>query len=413
MDADRKAAGSLQDGHGEAGQTEEVHGSGATHGFEEADGLSRGEAPFPLSRQEGRDATDGQQKGRVGLHLTKEAGAETISQGELFQDLDAGGLGGRMLQEFGASPVDQFRVCRDELAFEGVGGDVEEEVPGGDDALHGARHEGFDGDTLFFQEGRGGKEGAAHGFVDGNAAPIFHEANATRLGGRGSKGRGRDRQREGIIRVIALQNFKEQFDIGDGAGHGADDAEEAARMGDGRLVAGGGAAAGGGLEADDAAEVGGHADGAAAITADAAGREIGGDGGSFAAAAAAGRAGVVEGVSRPAGDGVVGFVVGKKLRAVGFAEEDGAGLTEAGHGGGVAGGAVLEAVARAAEGGRAFEIERIFDGDRDTVQRTFDGCTIERFGLGQCSVGVDVDEGAKGGVMLLDARQMETDQLKG
>ena len=95
-------------------------------------------------------------------------------------------------------------------------------------------------------------------------------------------------------------------------------------------VAGGGYAARRWLQSGDAAEMRRNADRAAAIAADSAGGAECRNRGRFAAARSARGA-----IERPwivgaAGDEVVGFVIGKKFRTVGLAQDDGPGRSACG-----------------------------------------------------------------------------------
>src|SRR5690349_24935364 len=87
-------------------------------------------------------------------------------------------------------------------------------------------------------------------------------------------------------------------------------------------MSGGGDAAGRGLQSADAAEMSGHANGAAAVTADAAHRATRGDGRGFSATRAAGRVGEFPRVAGFSGEKIVSFVGHQEFGRVGVSEEN-------------------------------------------------------------------------------------------
>jgi hypothetical protein len=111
-------------------------------------------------------------------------------------------------------------------------------------------------------------------------------------------------------------------------------------MGNLGMVPGGGNPTWRGFQARDAATVGGHADGPAAIAANSARGAAGCNRRGFPAAGTAGGAFEIPWIGGPARDVVVGLVVGKEFGAVGLAEDHGAGGFEASYRGGVSGGFV-------------------------------------------------------------------------
>src|SRR5882762_10468867 len=114
------------------------------------------------------------------------------------------------------------------------------------------------------------------------------------------------------MRVVwggVCDNFEKNAEIINSAGHGADYAEPREKFVGGREVAGAGDAARSGFESTNAAEVGGDADGAAAIATDSCDRATGGDSGGFTSAGAAGAVGKIPGVAGFSLEEIVGFVV--------------------------------------------------------------------------------------------------------
>ena len=111
----------------------------------------------------------------------------------------------------------------------------------------------------------------------------------------------------------------------------------------------------------DAAEDGGHPDGAADVAADLEGAQPGGDRGRAAPARPARGAAEVPRVVRPPVDGVGGLPVGEHGRDVGLAQQHGAGRAGAHDGGGVVLGDEVAPLRHAARGGQAGHVERLLD----------------------------------------------------
>lgn len=82
---------------------------------------------------------------------------------------------------------------------------------------------------------------------------------------------------------------------------------------------------------------------------------------------------------------VVGFVVGEEFRAVGFAEDDGAGGAKFSDGGGIVRGFVAGAVEATSQGGLAGDVEAVFDGEGDAGE----GATGRRARIEQADEGAE------------------------
>ena len=226
---------------------------------------------------------------------------------------------------------------------------------------------------------------------------IFEDADAEIAQVGRSDGADRDWRGEGVSWIGACHDCEERGEIGDGAGHRADDANPREGACTRREVARGGNAAGRGLESADAREVGGSADGAAAVAADSAHGAARGDGRGFAAAGAAGGIGGIPGIGSFAGEAIVCFVSHQEFGRVGVAEEDGSGVFEARNDGGVGVGNVILAEEGAGGAGPSSDVERGFDGERNSFEgagRIAGGETGFGFArAGEGGFGVDVDEG--------------------
>lgn len=350
-------------GDGDAGETENIGEDGRHQRLEKAD-LTAVDFPFALAVAEGGDAAYGHDDDGEAFHLAQQRGAHAIARGQVGEHL----FGGHFLaiERFGGGPVGFGLTAFDELAGGGRGPLVEEEGPDVGGALEAARFKGLDGVAERFQQRGGAANGGSDFGIDRDVVKLFPEPD-------GGIGGGEVAQRDGsgkrIGGIEGGECAEEQPKVGGVARHRAGDGVEAERIAEGREVAGGGDAAGSGLEAGDAAKMRGHANGAAAIAADAAGRAEGGDGGGFTAGGTAGSARRVGGMAGAAGDEVVGFVAGEQLGCVGLAEEDGAMATELRDGGGIGGGAMADAQAAADLGGQARNVEAVFDGDWHAVQR--------------------------------------------
>src|SRR5579864_1235647 len=132
-------------------------------------------------------------------------------------------------------------------------------------------------------------------------------------------------------------------------------------MADDREVTCGGYPARCGLQCGDPAKMGGDAYRSAAVAANAACRAERCNGSRFAAARSAGRALEVPWIVGAAGDVIIGFVIGKRFRAVGFAQNDGARRAQPGDRGRVLRRSMAQAKLAAAECGEAGHVEAVFD----------------------------------------------------
>jgi len=172
-----------------------------------------------------------------------------------------------------------------------------------------------------------------------------------------------------IASVGTGHDFEKRAHIGDGAGHGADDANPAKRAGARGKVARGGNAARRGLESADAAKVRGDADGAAAVAANAACGASRGDGCGFAAARAAGGICKIPRVTGLAVEEIVGFVGHQKFGSVGVAEKNGARGFEPGDERSIGLRDVLFAEKRAGGTGPGSDVNAALDGEGNAMKR--------------------------------------------
>jgi hypothetical protein len=113
-------------------------------------------------------------------HLLEDGNAQLVSNGELGDHIEAGGMGRGFAQEFETGPVDLLRSRGDDLAFQFIGNDVEEEVPDLDGALAAGRVEGFNGVAEGLERVGGGLDGGGNG----GEGRVVKQSNAE--GGRGS-----------------------------------------------------------------------------------------------------------------------------------------------------------------------------------------------------------------------------------
>src|SRR5579859_7052938 len=127
--------------------------------------------------------------------------------------------------------------------------------------------------------------------------------------------------------------------------------------------------------------MGGDANGAAAIAANAAEGTTRGDGSGFAAAGAAAGARGIPGIAGAAGEAIVGFVGHEEFGSVRAAEEDCAGGAKALDDGGGAARSFVGAEKRTGGIGPAGDVEAAFYGERDAVKRA-DGFVMSN-GLGR------------------------------
>src|SRR5438270_11448480 len=134
-------------------------------------------------------------------------------------------------------------------------------------------------------------------------------------------------------------------------------------------MAGGGNAAGRGLQSTEAAKMRRHANGAAAVAADAAHRAACGNSCSFAAAGAACGICAVPRVARFSIEEIVRFVGHQKFRRVGVAEENGARGFEARDERSVGARGIIFAKKRTRGTGPARDVDAAFDGEGNAVER--------------------------------------------
>ena len=164
---------------------------------------------------------------------------------------------------------------------------------------------------------------------------------------------------ERVLRIVAGQHLKQQFDVLRRARHRSGYAQQSARMADFGNMARRRDATRRGLQSGDAAEMGGYAHRSSAVAADSAGRTKRRDRRRLAAAGSARGARQIPRIVRAPDDVVVGLVIGQKLRAIRFGERDRPGLFEtADRRGVVPGPQVLEEPA-AAGGRRARPISKL------------------------------------------------------
>ena len=162
-----------------------------------------------------------------------------------------------------------------------------------------------------------------------------------------------------------------------------------------------------GLDAEDAAEGGRDADGAAAVAAGGDGAQPGCQGRARAAAGAAGSAGGVPGVAAGFAHLVLGGARLPELRGVGLAQHDGAGGLDALHHHRVYLGDAVAEQGRAHGGGDALAHLQVLDGDGDAVQRPQRPAAghgvIGGAGVGQRLLLAEGEVGVQPGVQPLDA----------
>ena len=155
----------------------------------------------------------------------------------------------------------------------------------------------------------------------------------------------------------------------------------------------------------------GNTNGSAPIGAQPAGRKEGSNGRRFAAARTARGPLQIPGIVGASNDVVVGFVIGKELRAVGFADRNRPGLLEPRDTGCIMRPPGTREEAAAARGGNARDVEAVFDADGNPVQRG-----QLRTGGGQSALGrlsrrtrrlfEDPDERVHAGIVLLNLLEM-------
>jgi len=251
--------------------------------------------------------------------------------------------------------------------------------------------------------------GGASFCCDGDEAVVFKVADGDLAGLVARDGAVRDGMGVRVCGVRSGEGLEQQAHVGDGAGHGADGAEEGEGSEAWREMSCGGESASRWLERADAGEVCGLADGSAAVAAEAGGGHTCCYGCRFAAAGAA--CGVVEipRIVSAAVEEVLGLVGHEELRAVGGSENDGAGVEKTVDDDGVAAGdgAAVEGAADFAA--IAGDGDRGFDGDRKAGERAgLDVC-------GACTdaVGIEVDKGVELGVEALDLLDVGFGEFEG
>ena len=218
-----------------------------------------------------------------------------------------------------------------------------------------------------------------------------------------------------VADISPCHHRQQERDIVNCPRHGADHAGECEGTAARREVSGRRHAARRRLQSDDPGEVRGHADGAAAVAADAAGRQPRGNRGGFAAARTARRAREVPRTVGSAVERVVGLPRHQLLGNVGDAENDCARVTCAPHERGVLLPAHAAPERAAGFPGHPGDSNRALDAERNAVQRT-QCLAVEHRRLGgargaPCTVAIDEHERIQGRIRLGDAFQMGLDEL--
>ena len=258
---------------------------------------------------------------------------------------------------------------------------------------------------------------AAHFGLDGGVAEVGAPGDAQaaqggqRIGDGGEVVLGLVVDGGGVTRIGPGGGAGEEGGVGDGAGDGA----VVGAGGPDVEVGPVGYASERGLEAEDAAEGGGDADGAGAVGAVGEGAESGGHGRGGAAAGAARGAISVPGIAARIAELVVAHVLVAEVGRIGLADDDGAGGLDAAGDGAVVAGDLVGVEDRAvgvAQTGAGF---KVFDGDGQTVQEA-EVVAAHDGGFGGASdvegaVAVDGQIGVDGGVDALDAVQHGLDQF--
>src|SRR5215472_12941255 len=172
-------------------------------------------------------------------------------------------------------------------------------------------------------------------------------------------------------------------------------------------MAGGGNAARSGLQSTDATKMSGDANGAAAVTANAAHRATRSDGGSLSATRAACGVGKIPRIAGFSSEKIVGFVGHQKFGRVGVAEKNGSRSSQTGHERGVGASDIIFAEQRASGAWPAGNVDAAFDSERNAGKRPewlilrdggFRGAS-----LCLSAVGVQMDEGVELRLKGLDA----------
>ncbi len=157
--------------------------------------------------------------------------------------------------------------------------------------------------------------------VHGRAAVVFEVADAQSLEFVVCRPAEWDWRSAGVAVIGALHDFEENLEISNSACHGTDHAEQGERSAGGRKVPGRRNASGRWFESADSAEVCGHADGSAAIAADASGGHPGCDSRGFSSAGSARSAIQVPRRVGASVEQVVGLPGHEQLRSVSHAED--------------------------------------------------------------------------------------------
>ena len=172
---------------------------------------------------------------------------------------------------------------------------------------------------------------------------------------------------EWIRGIITGQHAEQEPQILGIARHGSCHSDQSSGVVHFRHMAGGGNSSRRWLESGDAREMGGNANGSAAIAANATRRKERGNCRRLAAARSARSALQIPRIVGAAGDIIVGFVVGEKLGTVGLANRNRPGLLETRHGSCIVRGTRIGVEAAAASGGKPSHVEAVLDTDGDAV----------------------------------------------
>jgi len=322
LDADGEAFVRKTERDGGTGEAGEIQPLRIAHGVQ----VTRGGAVVSGAMEESGAGGDWGEKDGDLLHLAQDFCAQEVALGagldEAIERDGAAGCGvGKIFAQHGA---DLIFLAGDGFAEEMANHGAEEEPPEFESAIEAVEAKRFETETLVDEQFCGvldrcarfrgcGAECRAFENSDAEAARVDFVLRTQRNWGRKS-----------IARIWTGHDFEEQTDVGDGASHGADNADP----GKGACARGemtcGRNAAGSGLESADAAEMRGHSNGAAAVAADSTCGAAGSDGCSFAATRAPGGISCVPRIAGSSLEKVVGFVSHEEFGSVCISEEDSA-----------------------------------------------------------------------------------------
>src|SRR2546425_1027642 len=246
---------------------------------------------------------------------------------------------------------------------------TEEEPPEIERAIEDIEAENFNGEATIGEPFCGLLDGGMRfrGHSTKSAAFQNSDAQATQIGfvalaqGNGSG--------ERVAGIRPGHDFEQRTDISDGAGHWADDANPGECAGARWKMSGGRNAAGRGLQSTDATKMGGHANGAAAIAADAASGTACGDGCGFSTAGAARGMRQVPGIAGFSSEEIVRLIGHQKFGRVRVPEEDSTGGFQTRDKRSVGARDVVLAKKRAGGARPGGDVNATFDGERNAMER--------------------------------------------